>query len=80
MKDQRKKGKAAVTTLLSEYKKFHFLNKADALKAKRELERKYPDTVFKVSNAGSLFAKHNGSLLFNMRLSNDVAELGGVDA
>lgn len=75
--DQRRKAR---TTLLSEYRKFHFGTKEKADEVKKILEEHYPCVIFKVSNAGSLFYKFNGSLVFDLELADKVHALGGVEA
>lgn len=75
--DQRRKAR---TTLLSEYKKYHFLNVEHAQHAKEVLEAQFRTTIFKTSKSGSLFFKTTGSTLFDLKVANAVHALGGVEA
>ena len=73
MNDSRKR-----KTLTSDYSKFLFGSKEEALKAKVKMEKKYPSIKMKVNEHGSLFCHRNGSLLFEQIFEADVVALGGA--
>lgn len=68
--------KVEVRKLLDGYKKFIFPDSEKAYEAKKELEKKYPTMIIKVSSFGSLFCKtHNQK--YESQIISDVLDLGG---
>lgn len=65
-----------ITVRNSKYSKFLFLTKEDAEKAKKELEKCFPNLIFKVTKHGGLFCQtfdrrlHEQMLIMSKVLAN----------
>ena len=64
---------------IGSYRKFHFPSVEAAEDAKRIMQLEFPQDIFNVSSAGSLFYRENGSLIYTMKVAMRVHSLGGAD-